>query len=182
MSDQFTVQLTLADYVAANRAHFWTTIKRRAGIRVLLLGFWSLFGAVVFQPDYEFSWSSLLLGALIGAFAYLLFVATCLGAAYLLIPRSTRRQFNSNRRMRMATDYTVEDTLLRYASPLEQGQIPFDYLYKWSESDQAILLYPAERIFIILPKRCIDADIINRIRGGLFEVSNPDQLLPTIPS
>ena len=141
-------RITPADYVRAQYLHLrprrWLGY---VGIALLLL----IAGTVGLQVTIlvREGGSAAPLLILLGFVAYL--------AAYFLgyVPWRARRLFAQQKDLQMPSRLQVTDDGIRAENELGHSLIPWDHIQWWKENHHLFLLYHADVLFQMIPKRCI---------------------------
>ena len=146
-------QPTLEDVLAASRLHFTTSLKTKGILRSYLRG-----GAICATAGLAVAWFldlPLVLTALVGLAYWVLFLSLCLLAAYLRLPRQTRRTFAQQKSLQ--GNFTIEWSDVGISTTSERGHSQF----KWEdfitivEGRDAIVLRQSDMLFNFIPKRAL---------------------------
>jgi hypothetical protein len=146
-----------ADLIAANRLHFWSSLKWKQTVRSYLLGglLFSLIGALLVQRDS--AWV-ILVGAASGFMFWSLLLASILTLNYILIPRRSRHAFRQMKTLQSETDINWSPERIQLKSA--QGSSDFDWqdFVRIAHGRDVILLFQSDYMFNFIPKRAVSGE------------------------
>lgn len=135
-------KISAEDYVSALKLHHTPTRKAAVLLAILFL---------VFLVTAIFSYTSVLKGLSIGAI--LGGVITFFLSRFVFIPFIGRRDYNAYKLMQQDHRVDIVDEGLIFSTASGSGNLLWDKIYKWRQSDDYILIYPMPRLYYIVPKR-----------------------------
>jgi hypothetical protein len=171
MQDKLIVTLDETDFVEAYRP---ARRPRRQARLVLLLAL--IIGLLIVvllvrfpEARLAFRESPLVIG-LTGAIT--LAAALLLGllvAAPALRRRAARSTLDDHPGMRDPVHYEFDPEHFMMRSTYTQARYPWSQLWDWRESERVLIVMPTPRNFYVLPKRGIDAAVLERLRDYLAQ-------------
>lgn len=157
MAGEVTFQMTEADYVAANRDWFvWTVSTRKvlkapAIVAVTLFVFGVLIERFVDAAPLA---AQIEYGLILGACGVAL-IGLLYGLSYLMLPRRARKLFGQHVAMRKAMRVAWSDEALVQETANATGRYAWTDLNRWADGASAVLLYPTEAMYFIVPHRVL---------------------------
>ena len=151
------ITLTGDDFVAAHR--LWVRQSRWATWSTVAIGVLVLSGSVWLLAADSANRDSVL--------AAYLGMGTVAGLAILrlvVVPSASRLQFARQKAAHVPHEYLFSETGVVQTSELGEARLTWQYLKKWREGEETILLYEFGPMFRILPKRCLAPEIQSRLR------------------
>lgn len=147
MENQY--QITVDEYVQAGLLNGELSRKTKQIHWAIEAGLLAL-GAVFFYLN-SVALAFGMIGAVLGAnlLPYLL--------RKLFVPWSLRRHYKNYLAIQKPTTISVLDQGVKFASPSGEGTILWGELHHWRENAELILLYPAPRIYYMVPKRVAES-------------------------
>jgi hypothetical protein len=124
--------LTEADYLAAQRLH----MKPRSAFAIVALALVALAVASFIASP---SW---MLGAALAMLAATFFV---------YLPFNAKRTFRQYKALSEPTSIEVRDEGVYFKRETGEGLVPWSHVVKWRHSSTLLLLYPANRVFYLIP-------------------------------
>ena len=122
-------------------------LHRSPGLKRYLFGvLLALVGAVLFLLD-KITWGSIFIGVGLGA------IAGELGASKLFIPWKTRRLYQQHKDLASLFTYTWNEDCIEAKSDSGQTRRPWENYLKHKENEKLFLLYHADNMFEMFPKR-----------------------------
>jgi hypothetical protein len=152
MAGSVTFVPTERDYIAANRAWMLNSIKRRwmrwlGGLYLLLLLAGLVAVALAAIPAHELM-PILIFGAVLLAIQLL---------NWVLIPRSVRRMMRQRGNLEVETRFEWTDRGFEAASVAGTSCQPWDLLYQWFETRDAVIFLLSDRMLVIVPAPALTA-------------------------
>lgn len=104
----------------------------------------------------------LIVVAIFGHFELIRFAAGCgivagvlgyLAATFYLIPSQARRQYRTTPAAKVPFGIALVEEGIRINQPDSDALLKWEYLFKWRENEEFILLYQSNRLYSIIPKR-----------------------------
>lgn len=171
MHDELTVVFDEEDFVDAYRP-----APRPRRISSLLLALAAALGLLIVVllirfPDARlaFARSPLLMG-LVGAVALAAaLVATLLLAAPALRRRAARNTLRDHPGMNDPVNYRFDADGFAAQTTYTQAHYPWSKMWDWRETGRIILILPTPRNFYVVPKRGVDPNVLDRLRGYLAQ-------------
>lgn len=149
-------QPTLEDVLNANRLHFTASLKTRRMRRAWLVG--SLLGTMA---GLAIAWLldlSMVVMAVIGFAAWLLFLSSVLLAAYLRLPGQARRTFAQQKSLQGEVAVKWSDAGISMTSERGHAQLKWGDFVEIVEGRDAILLRQTDTLFSFIPKRLLSEE------------------------
>jgi hypothetical protein len=145
--NEVTVQLEVADYVAAKKLDARPGRRRALSIR---FAFWYVVIGCALVLAWAFTLDArLLAGIIIGVVIVCILAFAVLPAVFRAM---YRRSFHRNS-MRKPYRFSWSEQVFVIESDDGEARINWSGVKKWKESDQLFLIYVSDFIFYILPKR-----------------------------
>jgi hypothetical protein len=145
------------DLIAANRLHFWTSLK----LKRTVLSY--VFGGLVFALIFTLftQWEDVLAiitAATLGLLFWSFLLACILAMNYILIPRRSRRAFRQLKSLQSQTQINWTSERIRFQSA--QGNSDFDWrdFVRIVHGRDVILLFQSDYLFNLIPKRAVSDD------------------------
>ncbi len=157
---ELSFTLTVADLVAAQRAHLRGLLRRigrsKALWVVILLAVLAGGAGVWLDAGQNASGELLLTVGLIAGCAV---VGGALGLLipYLLMPRSCRRLMRQQKSLSQTWHAELREDGLRVASPSQQGFVIWANYIAWHRGKRMVLLYHNDRLFQMIPAHAVTA-------------------------
>jgi hypothetical protein len=150
--------MTEADYVAAHRDWFRSTIGKRKVIVRLAVGATAVFaiGMALAWSDGEGLTGQAIYAACLAA-AFIVLVLFCLGLTYALMPRRAGRLFRQQTAMHKPMSVAWSDEGMVHRSANGEGRYAWSDLHRWSTARSAILIYQTDQMFHVVPRRVLTA-------------------------
>jgi hypothetical protein len=169
MQDEISARLDEEDFIEAYRP---APRPRRQAILVLLLAIMLallIVALVVRFPDARLALANSplvigLTGAIILAASLVLLL---LVATPLLRRRAARSTLNDHPGMKDPVVYTFDAEHFMVCTTYTQARYPWSQLWDWREGERVMIVMPTPRNFYVLPKRCIDPAVLERLRSHL---------------
>lgn len=143
-----------ADLIAANRLHFWTSLKWKRAVWSYALG-----GLVfAFIASLFTEWDgpeNILFGATVGLTFWSLLLIGILTINYALIPHRSRRVFQQMKKLASQTEISWSPDSIQLQS--EQGSADFDWrdFMQIAQGQDVTLLYQSDYVFNFIPRRAL---------------------------
>ena len=171
MQDQFDVTLDEADFVEAYRPA--PRRGRVANLALLLAVMLALLLAALLIrfPDARmaFNESPLVIGLTGAVILAASLVVGLLIAAPALRRHAARSTLNDHPGMRDPMHYEFDPEQFRVRSTYTEASYPWHQLWDWRESERVLIVFPTPRNFYVIPKRGIDPEVLDRLRGYLSQ-------------
>lgn len=167
MAGEVSVQLSEADYVAANRDWFLLHVtgrERLKGLATFTLLLATLAAAIGFFDSRE-----ALLGAAAGAGVGAALALVVMGlfylACFIMVPRQARRLFGQQASLRDPVHYFWSDAGFGYRSDRASADLPWADYYRWAEGRRSFLFFLNEQMFYLVPKHALSPDQAEDLRA-----------------
>jgi hypothetical protein len=153
------------DLIAANRLHFWTSLKWRRTVLSYVLGglIFALIGTLFTQWEDALA---TITAATLGFLFWSFLLACILAMNYIRIPHRSRRAFRQLKALQSQTqiDWTSERIQLQSA----QGSSDFDWrdFVRIVHGRDVILLFQSDDLFNFIPKRAVSDDQASDLVGS----------------
>jgi hypothetical protein len=157
-----------ADLIAANRLHFWSSLRWRRTILGYFAG-GALFAVIGMMFMWDSSGAAAVAGVIVGFAFWSLVLASILLVNFLLIPMRSRRTFVQQKALQYRVDVEWSDVGVSLTS--EQGKSKFQWrdFLRVEQGKDVILLFQSEHLFNFIPKRALSAnhaaDFIQKATG-----------------
>nr|WP_295373786.1 YcxB family protein [uncultured Sphingosinicella sp.] len=143
-----------ADLIAANRLHFWSSLKSKRTVWSYVAGslLFALIGTLFAQRGG--AWA-VITGATLG-FIFWSFLLACIFAMnYILIPARSRRVFRQLKALQSSTDINWSSERIQLQSA--QGSSDFDWrdFVRIVQGRNVILLFQSDYMFNFIPRRAV---------------------------
>lgn len=145
------VTLTGEDFVAAHR--LWVRRSRWATWSTVAIGSLVSCGSILLLAANSANRDSVL-----AAYLGLGTVAGLAVLRFVVVPVASRRQFARQKSAQVPHEYLFSETGVVQTSELGEARLTWNYLKKWREGTETILLYEFGPMFRILPKRCLSPE------------------------
>ena len=146
-----------SDLIAANRLHFWSSMRWKPTVRSYVLG-GLLFAVIGTLFVLEENGWVIVVGAALGFLFWSLLLVAILALNYILIPRRSRHAFRQMKTLQSKTDinWSPERIQLRSA----QGSSDFDWrdFVRIAHGRDVILLFQSDYLFNFIPKRAVSEE------------------------
>jgi hypothetical protein len=133
-------RISEADYVRATKLYARPSLR---GIGVVLTIVLILGGTAAFAPPL---FDSLAFGGLIG----LAIIVPVMH--YIVVPLRSRLHYRRYKAMHDEATVELLEDGLRFTSAIGEGKLPWNYILKWRQNDDYILVYPMPKLFYVVPK------------------------------
>lgn len=162
--DTLSFTLSEADFLRAQALHHhphpWVWAAQRLGgvliLLAVLLSVWPAMRGDIGPLLYS---GSAMLG--LGILFYLYRVH---------LPKVSRRVYHQQKALQQPLTVEMDAAQVRWSSPTGQVSHPWGEFHRWKEDEQLFLLYHAENLFQMLPKRSLHGDeMAERLRGYLIQ-------------
>ena len=148
---------TEADLIAANRLHFWTSLKWKRTVWSYVLGglVFTLIGALFTEGNS--AWA-IMVGAIMGFIFWSILLAWILAVNYLLIPPRSGRAFRQMKTLQSQTDINWSPERIQLESA--QGSLDLDWrdFVRIIQGREVILLFQSDHLFNFIPKRALSGE------------------------
>jgi hypothetical protein len=153
-------EITEQDYLHAQSFHVKARPLLRLGVTLVLFGCVALIALLVLYGGSRGTTTTVL--ACVVPLAVL-------GALVLLGRFSRRRTYRKQRSLQGTHRFVLSDAGLAAESPHGSGEIRWSAFVRWEESPEIFLLYEADNLFHMLPKRWLGGDEarLEELRGLL---------------
>ena len=145
---------TEADLIAANRLHFWASLKWKRTVRSYALGglVFALTGTL--YTEWDSAWA-IIVGATVGFVFWSFLLACILAVNYILIPPRSRRAFRQMKTLQSQTEINWSPDRIQLKSA--QGSSDFDWrdFIRIIQGREVILLLQSDYLFNFIPKRAL---------------------------
>jgi hypothetical protein len=143
---RITTQLTVKDYLAAQRLHF----RPKPILRWVLIALGALFVGVIFQQVLMVAQ-----GRALGRYWWMLPAGLAYGALlfYVVLPWRVSKLFRAQPSMGEPTETTFNDEGLLLQTPRGQLRFKWAALKRWKKNKHYILVYHSNVLFHIFPRR-----------------------------
>lgn len=144
-----TYTLTLAQFIDAHALHLSFKPRWFQFLLVfLLLAGLVLLGTGLFHHKY-----GLALGGLVYCLFPLLFFKPMVAWRNKLLTPLYRRTFLRSPSLTQTSHLELQDGVLHVQSDTGAGKLPWNFIIRWAEDENCMLLYLQPRLFLILPKQ-----------------------------
>ena len=170
MQDELSLTLDELDFAEAYRP---PSRPRRQAILALLIALTAglLIVLLLSFPEARIAFARSPL--IIGLTGVVIFVATALAALLLAAPalrrRAGRSTLDDHPGMRDPIHYAFDAEHFAVRSTYTQARYPWAELWNWRETNRVLLILPTPRNFYVIPKRGVDAAVLERLRGYLAQ-------------
>lgn len=96
-------------------------------------------------------------------------VSALLIAAPALRRRASRSMLDDHPGMRDPIHYTFDAENFSVRTTYTGASYPWPQLWDWRENDRVLIIMPTPRNFYVLPKRDVDPEALQRLRGHLSQ-------------
>lgn len=148
---------SVGDLIAANRLHFWSSLRWRQTVRSYVLG-GLLFAVIGTLFVLEEGSCVTIVGAALGFLFWSLLLVSILALNYILIPRRSRHAFCQMRTLQSETyiNWSPQRIQLRSA----QGSSDFDWrdFVRIAHGRDVILLFQSDYLFNFIPMRVVSGE------------------------
>lgn len=171
MQDEFSVNLDEDDFIEAYRPPRRSQrIANLVLILAIMLGFLLVSLLVRFPYVRMIFFESPLICGLAGAVTLAAtLVIFLLIATPALRRRAARSTLDDHPGMNNSIHYSVDPEQFAMRSTYTQARYPWAQLWDWRECERVLVIYPTPRNFYVIPKREIDLDVLERLRGYLAQ-------------
>lgn len=163
------IQLQPEDLALAQRLHFWQHVRSRGGLirlaiigvvaTVVFAGLLRLMGDQAVMPVVIFA---LIVPVAVLAFPYLI--------THLLGGVAARRTFKQQKTLHKPAKLTWNEQGVVMQSEYGDARVPWADFRKTREDQRVILLYESDRLYRLIPKRCLSAAQLADIQSCLVAV------------
>ena len=139
------IQVEVADVVAAQWLHMRPGLMR-------LLAYAAMFIAAVVGSGWMYGWQL----EVTATFAVVLAAAVAMALGFLHgvhLPLIGRRMHRQNKLLREPAELEWDERAITLRTAAAHSTLPWEDYVKWKENDRLFLLYVADRLFQIIPKR-----------------------------
>jgi len=155
-----------ADYVAASRAGWWRSVRRRrfriqVAIGLLIVTLLGITLGLVFQLDDKPVLIAMMIGGYIG------WLIACVGIGYLMLPRRARRLFRQQKALDQEFVVSWSPHGAKFISPKASSDLAWGDYLDWAENDGAFILTINDGLYHFVPKRVLDATQTADLRDAL---------------
>ena len=151
-----------ADLIEANRLWFRRELRRGGNLLFFFCGGW-IFGLVGWHFGSDAGFDPLLaFGA--GILVWLAGLFLILANMRRQIPKRVRREFAEQRALRDEVELSWSDDGLTATTAHGHSQFGWDEFRSWTENEAVFLLFHAERLFTVVPKRALSEDQVDELR------------------
>jgi hypothetical protein len=154
-----------ADLLEANKIWLGQELKKPSN----LLFFLSMAVLAVLLACYiaegRLRWNAA--AASIGAALGLVALGLMLAAIRLRLPAMSRRSFAQQKWLRDEAEVTWSDDFILFETSNSHSRHDWDGFSKWAESDTVFVLFFADSLFSMIPKRVLTAPEIDDLRARL---------------
>ena len=143
-----------ADLIAANRLHFWSSLRwKRTVLSYFLGGLLFAFISTLFAQG-DSAWM-IMVGAALGFVFWSFLLACILTMNYILTPSRSRRAFRQMKTLKSQTEITWTPERIQLQSA--QGSSDFDWrdFERIVQGRDVILLFQSDYLFNFIPKRAV---------------------------
>jgi hypothetical protein len=138
-------EITVDDYVACGKLNGEMTRRSR-------IAHAAIDGILIVSGILAWTYGqSLLAAALVGAGIGAFLIPWGLGRTF--IPWYLKRHFAKYPKIRKPIEIDFDDDGIRFTSSDEIGVLRWDEIHRWRADDNYLLLYPAPRIYHLVPRR-----------------------------
>ena len=88
-------------------------------------------------------------------------------------PRLVKRAYSQQKALHGPIQVHVDETGVQVHTDFVNAVSPWSHYLKWKESERIFLLYQTNTLFQVFPKRCMDAQSIEGLRGILSSKVSP---------
>jgi len=153
----YTIQGTFTeeDYLNANKLHRRYSKTWRWLYIALILELCLL----LFLAFYTQRWTPVIIGVIL---ALLL-----IGLYMVYLPYRLRKIFKQQKELHRPYTITIDEAGTHFKNEMGEANRPWNIFLKWKEDDNIIILYHSDLLFSMLPKRYLNDESIQFIRGQL---------------
>jgi hypothetical protein len=167
MSNMFVTQLTLDDYLAANRLNYREVMRSRRPLYFIGI-IWVVYtGLILIIQKSLLELVNIFQAVAVASGLALAVVLLTYGIGYVVLPYRTRKMLAQNKLAGLETHVEIMENAIKLTSEASTTNLAYDLLFKWVSNDKVIALYPANNIFFILPRRSMSVAQYKDIIAGL---------------
>jgi hypothetical protein len=169
MQDQITVTLEEEDFIDALRP---PQRPKRLSTLLLLLALMLALLIVALLVRFPEARAALTRSPLVAGLTGAVILAASLVAALLIAAPALRRRaarstLDDHPGMRDPIDYSFGPDGLGIRATYTQASYPWAQLWDWRETERVLIILPTPRNYYVIPKRGVDAAVLDRLRGYL---------------
>jgi hypothetical protein len=171
MNYEFSLLHNEQNYLAANRLHFWATVRSKKGLRAVAF-IWVIYfilglGAMLINHD-KFDGLQLIKIAGIALALGAVVLVACYAIGYFTLGYRTRKLFAQQKLFHIRQDFTVTEEALLVSSELFNTTLPYGHAHKWAENASTFLVFHSDLTFQYFPKDEVPLDAISMLRTKLI--------------
>lgn len=176
-------QVTEAHYLESLRLDQWSRPLFKQLTFLLLIAALIMFGL---RTQRFIAGDGPLVSVVLFGIATIYLIGLLAARYWFLTPWRARRIYAMQKSLHVPFEFNVVSDGLRFDSDLGSGTLPWDYIYRWRESENLILIDHSDEMRNLLPKRAFDSpEALEEFKALLKEKVGPanqsrkDSSLPT---
>ena len=140
--------------IAANRLHFWTSLKWKRTVWSYALGGLVFTSIGTLFTKGNSAWA-IMVGATVGFIFWSILLACVLTVNYLLIPSRSDRAFRQMKTLQSQTDINWSPERIQLNSAQGSSDLDWRDFVRITQGREVILLFQSDYLFNFIPKRAL---------------------------
>jgi hypothetical protein len=176
MNYEFSILHNEQNYLAANRLHFWASVRSKKSLRTLAF-IWIIYLAlglgIGFLEYGKLDGLQLIMILGISLTAGAAVLVPCYAIGYFSLGYRTRKLFAQQKLLHVKQDFKVTEEALLVSSELFNTTLPYGHAHKWAENSATFLVFHSDLTFQYFPKNEVPLDAIEMLRTKLIAANCP---------